>query len=203
MTVKDLLQNTTPFLNEQDGGAAMQLTRCVNAISMALTKYLWRHKSDLIVKRTGIVTFRAGVVPAIVGLPSDYLGLATLPCIEGTDTFLAQTDTYGAKDYIGDTGEPEYFRITGTKIQVWPAPIIQTKVEVEYYAALPEVSGLEDSIPMTPLFDEVYVAGTIKFSKTGYIPTYEKEFGAMLANAVRDVVFLRSGPDGDFTASTY
>lgn len=204
MTVLELFQATAPHLDaKEDKPPLMPIMKCVNSISSALTKHLWKMKSDLLIPTVATVNLRANVDPAIANLPSEFLGLASEPFIYGTDEMLTQADSYSLKNYIGESGDPLHYRIRGGKFQVWPYPTTATKIEIEYFKGLSLVESLGDDLPETPLFDDIYSAGVIKFAPLGYIPLYEPEFVEMLKTAVNDVVSARREVKADFVTNSY
>lgn len=177
MTVFEVLSRVMP---KGSGPASCTIFEAVATVQDIIVTHLFLRRSDLLLsERDAMLTFKPGA--GRKPLPEEFLGLADRPYL-ASGKKLAPLDGTGLPGV--DTGPPRRYRLMGTVLLVYPAPVDETVVGVPYYARPESPESLDDELPFWGMFDSVFVDSCVSVLKSGVMAAGERSFVAAIQSQV-------------------
>lgn len=162
----------------------------INAITNEIFKRLWKRKSDIVAAEIAIL-YAAGN-PAM-SVPPSFFGIRTRPYIPGAGE-LDKLDPADRQAYYGMTGPPQVYDLRGNTLYVYPTPQENTVIKLGYFRNPGKVDSLDDVVPFTGMFNQVYIEALINYSAKGTAYLTDQPFAAFVDGEIEAILPVRNAP---------
>lgn len=190
----DLLGRALPRIAKLEASSGISFVDALNVAVEAVFLRLWEKKSDLTKKKMEV-----GTDADPFSMPTDFRGFAEDPYLVGASgnvVHLLPLPSGGARELNGVTGTtPQYYRLTGQKVQLFPGPVVDYDMVGEYFSC-PKALTMESVIPWSDIFNEVIIDAIVEATKFGGLSGLlaNQAFMITMEQSIDRILSSRSNP---------
>jgi len=188
MTVLELI---TGRLLRRLAGSVPVMTglEAVNEAIGVIGRELVRRKSDLTRQEISL-DYSLGATNQ--SLPDGFMGFVDHPVLSDGTPLKAVIDAETIIALSAVTGTPEYYRVVGSGLYLYPLP--DASVTVKGFVTVLPVLEMADDLPWLDLFNDLIASAALQLSQQGLALLASPPFLAMIDAGVSSVLIPRKNP---------
>ena len=193
MNGQAMLDRVLPRMAKQEAGSGVSFIDALNTAVGVIASRLWEKRSELVRS-----TMEVDTDPEPFSLGANFMGLAEDPyavSAAGQTIGLLPLAPGMRREFHGKTGPPKYYRLQGTKLQLFPAPDLAYTLHGEYFVR-PGAMTLSSKTPWEGLFDSVIEDATVRIAVAGETTSIlaDAGFREVISLSVDSILSSRTNP---------
>lgn len=181
MTVQEIFDRVVLSLSEPPRCHLFEALREVQGIVVG--RLLARQSSYLRADEPAWLEFGANEKSA--PLPDDFKALDGRPLLNNKP--LAPIGNLSPQS-LPTSGQPKFFQLSATTLQLIPVPTVTTTIEVPYFFRPPVLKSFSDSLPFNGEFDQVFSSGARELLIKGVSAVADRGFVTIIQAQVDAVL---------------